>query len=404
MRRTDPAAGGPGTLLDEHSALARAASDAARRLERVARQVSGMLFQFEMPPGRLGRLTYVSERGPHLFGLSMEAALANAEALWDRVEVADRRVMVRALKASAAELTEWRSEFRVHRGDGQQRWMLATAMPERLADGRLVWYGYMEDVTERRELEQARHAAAVAEAANRAKTEFLSRMSHELRTPLNAVLGFAQLMEIDRAEPPGEGQQRRLQMIREAGEHLLHMIGDLLDLTRIESGGMTLQLEAVPLHPLALQSLEMVRGIAEEAGVTLQLSGGGDGARPQALADRTRLTQVLLNLLTNAIKYNRPGGHVELRLHAGDGQEAGFSVADTGLGIEEHELARVFEPFQRGRQAHGAIEGTGIGLSVTQALVQVMGGRIMAQSRLGEGSVFQVTLPAAGLPPGRGEG
>ncbi len=392
---------GTQTDVTERRAMARAASEVTRRLERIAGQVSGMLYQFEMLPGRKGRLTYVSERGQYLFGLPVEAALEDIEQVWDLIEVEDRRLMAQALKASAEHLTEWRCEFRARRADGQMRWMLGNAMPEKLADGRLVWYGYLEDVTERRELEQARRDAAVAEAANRAKTDFLSRMSHELRTPLNAVLGFAQLMEIDRSEPPAEGQRRRLAMIRDAGEHLLHMIGDLLDLTRIESGGMTLQPEPVPLRALAAQALEMVRDSADKAQVALALAEGGDALVVRA--DRTRLRQVLLNLLSNAIKYNRPGGRVELRLADGADGETLLSVADTGVGIAEDELPLVFEPFQRGRQARGGVEGAGIGLSVTRALVQLMGGRIAAHSHLGEGSVFTVALPAARadaqLPP-----
>jgi PAS domain S-box-containing protein len=385
---------GTQTDVTERRAVARAASEATRRLERIAGQVSGMLYQFEMRPGRKGQLTYVSERGQYLFGLPLEAALEDIEQVWDLIEVEDRKLMAQALKVSAANLTEWRCEFRARRADGQMRWMLGNAMPEKLADGRLVWYGYLEDVTERRELEQARRDAAVAEAANRAKTDFLSRMSHELRTPLNAVLGFAQLMEIDRSEPPAEGQRRRLAMIRDAGEHLLHMIGDLLDLTRIESGGMTLQPEPVPLRALAAQALEMVRDSADKAQVTLALADGGDAL--VVLADRTRLRQVLLNLLSNAVKYSRPGGRVELRVAAGADGLPTLTVADTGVGIAEDELPLVFEPFQRGRQARGGIEGAGIGLSVTRALVQLMGGRIAAHSRLGEGSVFTVALPAAG--------
>ncbi|MBX3603506.1 MAG: PAS domain-containing protein [Rubrivivax sp.] len=390
---------GTQTDVTERRAVARAASEATRRLERIAGQVSGMLYQFEMQPGRKGRLTYVSERGQYLFGLPLETALADIEQVWDLIEVEDRRLMAQALKASAANLTEWRCEFRARRADGQTRWMLGNAMPEKLADGRLVWYGYLEDVTERRELEQARRDAAVAEAANRAKTDFLSRMSHELRTPLNAVLGFAQLMEIDRAEPPGAGQRRRLAMIREAGEHLLHMIGDLLDLTRIESGGMTLQLEPVPLRALAQQALEMVQDSADKAQVALALADGGEAL--VVSADRTRLRQVLLNLLSNAVKYNRPGGRVELCVAVGRDGQPTLTVADTGVGIAEDELPLVFEPFQRGRQARGGVEGAGIGLSVTRALVQLMGGRIAAHSRLGEGSVFTVALPAAATGTGQ---
>ena len=159
--------------------------------------------------------------------------------------------------------------------------------PTRRADGGTVWHGYMQDVTELRELEHARQDKAAAEAANRAKTEFLSRMSHELRTPLNAVLGFSQLLEIDRADSLSEGQRRRVKLIREAGEHLLRMIGDLLDLTRIESGSLQVQLDAVPMRPLAEEAIDMLRPQAAAAQVRMALQLKGQrpgGAAPTARA------------------------------------------------------------------------------------------------------------------------
>jgi signal transduction histidine kinase len=277
------------------------------------------------------------------------------------------------------------------------RWMRATSSPTRRAGGGPRWHGYMQDVTELRELEHARRDKAVAEAANRAKTQFLSRMSHELRTPLNAVLGFSQLLEIDRADTLSDGQRRRVKLIREAGEHLLRMIGDLLDLTRIESGSLQVQLDAVPLGPLAEEAIDMLRPQAEAARVRLSLQVDGPGL--SARADRTRLRQVLLNLLSNAIKYNRSGGSVQLRIAPCapiDGR-AGLAIAvqDSGVGIDAQDLPHLFEPFNRLAQSRGAVEGTGIGLSVTQALVTLMGGRIGVTSQSGVGSTFQVTLPQA---------
>ena len=360
------------------------------QLERLARHVPGLLFQFELTADRKSRFLYVSERGSDLFGLPVSQAMADINLLFAAIEVEDRRRMARALRESTASMSEWRCEFRARRPDGQLRWMLGTATPERTGDGRMLWHGYVEDITERRQLDRARQEAAVAEAANRAKTEFLSRMSHELRTPLNAVLGFAQLMELDLSEPPGEVQRRRLKIIRDAGEHLLHMISDMLDLTSIESGGMRLQPEPVALRDLVAQTLELVRDMAEKAQVQLLLA---PGPALTVWADRTRARQVLLNLLANAIKYNRPGGRVEVQLLRGSDGHADILISDTGVGISDTELPLVFEPFQRGRHAGGGVEGAGIGLSVTRALVQLMGGRIQASSQAGVGSVFSVSLP-----------
>jgi len=171
----------------------------------------------------------------------------------------------------------------------------------------------------------------------------------------------------------------------------LQMIGDMLDLTRIEAGGMKLVSEPVLLRELAVQALEMVRTSADQARLSLALADGGAAVVVQA--DRTRLRQVLLNLLANAVKYNRPGGRVELRVSPGADGGARVDVSDTGVGIAEAELPRIFEPFQRGGQAYSSVEGAGIGLAVTRALVLLMGGRIEAASTPGVGSTFSVLLP-----------
>ncbi|MGC4078961.1 MAG: PAS domain-containing protein [Rubrivivax sp.] len=382
---------GTQTDITELRELADAAQQALERLARIARHVPGTLVQMRIDPERRVTFPYASERCRALFGIEPAELARDGRALLDCVEPDDRAPLRAAIRESARTLEPWRVEFRVRRGG--VRWIRGEATPRRQADGATVWHGYLEDATERRELEQARQDAAVAAAANRAKTEFLSRMSHELRTPLNAVLGFAQLLESDPIEPPSPGQERRLKLIREAGEHLLQMIGDLLDLTRIESGGFELRLAEVELRPLADEALAMVAASAERARVTLALTDAGAGAVVRA--DRTRLRQVLLNLLTNAIKYNRPGGRVELEIAASDGPWRRFIVHDTGIGIARDERERLFEPFYRGRGVRGRVEGTGIGLALTQDLVALMAGRIEVESEPGAGSSFTVTLPAA---------
>ena len=267
----------------------QAASQAAARLERIAMHVPGILYQFELDADFVPRFPYLSERARTLLGLDPARAAVNAAELMDRIDAADREAVTASIIESAHRLSLWQWEFRVHAApDGAA---LDARPPRRrraAADGSTVWHGYMQDVTELRELERARQDKAAAEAANRAKTEFLSRMSHELRTPLNAVLGFSQLLEIDRADSLSEGQRRRVKLIREAGEHLLRMIGDLLDLTRIESGSLQVQIDAVPMRALAEEAVDMLRPQAESAQVrvTLQIKGASPGCarRPHALA------------------------------------------------------------------------------------------------------------------------
>jgi PAS domain S-box-containing protein len=392
---------GTQTDITESLQMHARASAEMLRLEKLARHAPGVLFQFEMDATGMGRFPYLSEAAREILGISPDAAQHASAPLFAAIEREDRRRVIESTLASAHSLTPWRCEFRTRGAGGAPHWLLGSATPQRLPDGGTVWHGYLQDITERRELEQARQDAAMAAAANRAKTEFLSRMSHELRTPLNAVLGFTQLMEIDRAEPPGPGQQRRLGLIRGAGEHLLQMIGDLLDLTRIETGGMALQLEPVALLPLARQALDLLRASAAEAGVQLLLATGE--VPLVARADPTRLRQVLLNLLSNAVKYNRPGGRVTLRLGRDTRGWMLIDVEDTGVGIASADLPHIFEPFQRGAQAHGSVDGAGIGLSVTRALVDLMQGQVQATSRPGEGSSFRVVLPPASAGHGQPE-
>jgi PAS domain S-box-containing protein len=368
------------------------AQAAAARLEKIAAHVPGVLYQLEMQPDGRMRFLYISRQTDALFGVPAEVATSSTTDVFSTVFNDDRGPLMASVLESARTLGPWRHEFRLRRPDGAVVWVLGSSSPQRESDGRIVWHGYMQDVTERHDLEVARQSAVVAAAASRAKTDFLSRMSHELRTPLNAVLGFAQLMEIDDDEPPTERQRGRLLHIREAGDHLLQMIGELLDLTRIESGALALASEPVPLRTLAAESMAMVQPAADRAQVQLHLLASGD---PAARVDRMRLRQVLLNLLSNAIKYNRTAGRVEVAIEALDGDRLQLLVRDNGVGIAESDLPRLFEPFHRGRHAGGPIDGTGIGLSLSRSLVTLMGGRLEVDSTLGVGSTFILSLQRA---------
>jgi PAS domain S-box-containing protein len=362
------------------------------RLALIARHVPGVLYQFmQSADGQRGWFSFVSERCKAIFGVGAAELTADAAALMRRVHPQWRERLRTSLAASAAQGAQWRLEFPIRRRDGADRWLLGAASPQRQADGQTAWFGYIADVTDLRELEAASRDKAAAEAASRAKTEFLSRMSHELRTPLNAVLGFAQLLELSRTPPLAEPHRRPVQAIRQAGDHLLTMIGDLLDLTRIEAGQLALQLEPVVLGALADECLALMQAQATAAQVSLVVAPLG---ATSLRADRTRLKQVLLNLLSNAVKYNRPGGAVTLRAQTRDASVR-IEVSDTGVGIAAEHLPRLFEPFQRGAHGQSAIEGTGIGLAVCKSLVELMGGRIEVQSTPGKGSLFAVELAAA---------
>ena len=242
------------------------------------------------------------------------------------------------------------------------------------------------------ELEAAR---AAADKANRAKSEFLSSMSHELRTPLNAVLGFAQLLASDKP-PPTPSQLRSIDQILKGGWYLLQLINEILDLAMIESGKVTMSQESMGLSDVLKDCQAMVGPQAQKRGIRLVFN---PMARPFFVhADRTRVKQVMINLLSNAIKYNRVGGSVTVTCGEGSDGMVRVSVADTGAGLSDEQIAHLFEPFNRLGQEEGAEEGTGIGLVVTKQLVELMHGAIGVDSDVGAGTTFWVELAASDEP------
>ncbi len=283
-------------------------------------------------------------------------------------------------------------EFRVRLPDGSYRWLASRSAALQDERGKVIRrVGVNWDITEAKNAELARQQALLAERESQAKSQFLSRMSHELRTPLNAVLGFTQLLQLEAGSADaGDAHAIKLGHIRAAGEHLLTLIDDALDLSSLQSGTLRLDLRAVPLATAVAQAMPLVEALAETHRVTLQ-RGAIEGS---VRADPTRLRQVLLNLLTNAIKYNRPGGRVVVD-SAVDGEQVRMSVRDTGRGLNPEQLSHLFEPFNRlGVESEG-IEGSGIGLTIVKALLEGMGGQIGAFSEAGRGTVFELVLPQA---------
>jgi PAS domain S-box-containing protein len=238
-------------------------------------------------------------------------------------------------------------------------------------------------------------AMQVAENANRAKSDFLSSMSHELRTPLNAILGFAQLLESG-TPPPTVIQKRNIDQILKAGWYLLELINEVLDLALIESGKFTLSKEPVSVAEVLAECRAMVEPQARDRNIAMSFPSFD---RPCYIsADRMRVKQVLINLLFNAIKYNRPNGRVSIDFVRTARRTLRISVRDTGAGLPPEQLAQLFQPFNRLGQEAGTEQGTGIGLVVTKRLVEVMGGTIGAESTVGDGSIFWVELELAAAP------
>lgn len=249
-----------------------------------------------------------------------------------------------------------------------------------------------EDITDQRAAEEElRRARDDAEAANRAKSDFLSNMSHELRTPMNAILGFGQLLQMVDAPELSEKHQGYVEHIMSSGQHLLTLINEVLDLSQIESGKIELSLEPVEVNDAIADCLELTVPLAEKR--SIKLDADAMSSHNAVSADFTRLKQVILNLLSNAIKYNHEGGTVRLRTEETDSQNLRISIEDNGPGIPQERQSELFKPFSRLGLESSAIEGTGIGLSLTKRLIELMGGSIGFQSTYGSGSTFWVELP-----------
>jgi signal transduction histidine kinase/CheY-like chemotaxis protein len=289
------------------------------------------------------------------------------------------------------------------RSDGQRLAVSLAVTAMRSADGQLSGFlGVAMDISQRRRADELEVARRSAEVANQAKSAFLSRMSHELRTPLNAVLGYAQLIEASADEPPSGNQRRHLEQIQRSGWHLVRLIDDVLDLARIEAGTLRMAIAAVDVRQAVARAVEIVQPQLDQLGVALTLhglDGVGTLALPPVQADPTRLTQVLVNLLSNAAKYNRSGGRVRLESVLTDDDGVALRVVDDGLGMTAAQLAQLFEPFNRLGREGGAIEGTGIGLVITRHLVELMHGRLDVASTPDRGSTFAVWLPAHRAAP-----
>ena len=259
------------------------------------------------------------------------------------------------------------------------------------------------DVTERKRLDQVlaekseelQNATAIAEKANLAKSEFLSSMSHELRTPLNAILGFAQLIDSS-TPPPSVVQKLSIDQILKAGWYLLRLINEILDLSMIESGKVSMSLESMSLSDILKDCQSMIEPQAELRGINITFP---QFENPFYIhADRTRVKQVIINLLSNAIKYNRSGGSVIIQCVENGENKVRLSVKDSGIGLTPEQLAQLFQPFNRLGQEVGKEEGTGIGLVVTKQLVELMHGTMGAESSVGVGSIFWVEFSASDAP------
>ncbi|MGH2656418.1 MAG: ATP-binding protein [Actinomycetota bacterium] len=338
-------------------------------------------------------ITYFNRGAETMFGYEMADIVGQqvTTLMPERYRRLHREGMARYLATGEARVLGKTVELEGRRQDGSEFPLELSLCSWSTAEG-AFFIASIRDVTARKEADEAIHRSREeAERANQAKSEFLSRMSHELRTPLNAILGFGQLMEMDDLDPE---HRESLGQILKAGRHLVDLIEEVLDISRIEAGRLSLSLEPVALDETVRESLELLAPSARHRNVGLEWEADAASGR-YVMADRQRLRQVLLNLVSNAVKYNRPNGEVRVSFRERDGR-ARLEVADTGPGIPPEDRERLFVPFERLGQTEA--EGTGLGLALSKGLVEAMGGSIGMESRDGEGSLFWVELFEARAP------
>jgi signal transduction histidine kinase/ActR/RegA family two-component response regulator len=326
-----------------------------------------------------------------IFGRDPSLGPATGDALLAYLHPDDRERAAAGYADAFAGMRPFELDYRIIAGDGVERTVHAVGREDAARPS--CYVGSVQDVTDQqRGQRELLDATARAEGANRAKSELLARMSHELRTPLNTIIGFGQLLEL---EALGPRERNHVSFVLKEARHLLELINTVLDVSQIQSGQITVSSEPVALADTIRYVLALVAPLAHEHDVSLNFETGGLAHEGRVQADRNRLNQVMLNLLSNAIRYNRAGGRVDVSFAVTDDGRARTSIADTGTGIAADQLARVFEPFERLGAELTGIEGTGLGLTLAKGLVEAMGGKIEVSSRPGAGSTFVVELGSA---------
>ncbi len=406
----------------------RVQAEALAREKRAAlRRAQGMARLAHMVTDPQGVFTTWSETLPGLAGTPLERMPRTTRDWIGTLVHPDDRARVRAASLEAARTgQQTRVEYRLQQPQGQLVHVVQVMEPMEPTPGEDApqrWFSTLQDITEQKESElamrrlneeleqrvarrtsQLAEASAAAQRASEAKSMFLSRMSHELRTPMNAVIGFAQLLAAPGFEASREQQVAYSRHILQAGEHVLALVGELLDLAQIEAGKLALEMQPSPVGELLAECGAMVHAMAQARGIRCRIEPPPDPAL-QVHADRTRLKQVLLNLMSNGIKYNRPAGELLVSAVPSGHDRVRIEVRDTGHGLGPDQLGELFQPFNRLGHSRSTEEGTGLGLVVTRHLVEAMGGHIEVQSEPGVGTRFQVDLArAAGPQAGLGRG
>jgi len=380
-------------VVHRHSESAIQASEERYRL--IAENANDMITTHDAK----GHVVFASLAAQHLLGTPVQKVLGDG--LFERVHVADRPAYLTALSQCHANNETIAVQFRVRRpGAGEQAryaWveMRCRPMPavEGAGPGRPSIVAITRDITEyKTQEEQLLKARDEAESANRAKTQFLANMSHELRTPLNAIIGFSEMLNKELFGSLGDARYRDyVRLIHESGDHLLHVVNDILDMSKIEAGIFKIVREPLDVAALVTSCCDVMRHMAEQKSISLELDVAADA--PALMADKRACKQMLLNVISNAIKFTESGGHVKVSAYRRE-NDLLFCVADDGIGISAQDLPRLGKPFV---QASGSYDrnydGAGLGLSVVKGLARLHGGTLELTSTLGTGTTVTIALP-----------
>lgn len=366
-------------------------------LEKLSNSFGAVIAIVKMPERVI---EYINHGAEDMFGYTVDECLGkgtemlykNKEDFLDFGRKAEGAIKRRVETLNVEQL------FQRKNGETFQAELIVTFL--KMGDNVTDMIGIVRDVTKRNEAEKALVLAKeAAESSNKAKSVFLSSISHELRTPLNSVIGFSQLLVRDIKNPLTVKQKEMLTRITNAGDQLLELINDVLDLSKIESGKVEISIEDIDMNSIVLTAMAAVGTLAEEHKIELVRQNYLDGFYVKA--DRVRLIQVLTNLLTNAIKYNRENGEVVLSYEPMNLEKVRIKVSDTGMGIPKDLAERIFEPFERLGKESLDIDGTGIGMTIVKRLVEAMNGGIGVESEVGKGTLVYIDLPLGKRPEQR---
>jgi signal transduction histidine kinase len=375
--------------------------ESEQRLQTIAANIPGIIHQRRVTPSGEISYAYFNERAIDVFGVSAEEAMSNPASVLDTILPEDRAEFGASLNASKDILAPWAHDFRIRSTEGALKWLRGHGMPRRLPDGDTIWDIIILDVTREKWsseklaklAEDLEREKRLAEQASEAKSAFLANMSHELRTPLNAIIGFSEMIH---GQILGSAARRKYieyaGAIRDSGQHLLDLINDILDLSRVEAGQLTLHEEPIHVQTVIAQCVEMLNPRAEQSGVNFRVCL--PSTLPALLCDKRRLMQILLNLLSNGLKFTPAGGTLRVTADLDPGGAFEIAISDTGIGIAQADQAKVMEWFSQVDSAyvrkHG---GAGLGLPLTKRLVEQHGGTLLLASEVGYGTTVTARFP-----------